>query len=89
MVDPGRTANPSDPVVGWLVGIFIVALAILAMGYLMFSADRRDAKPEIIEFVTSTLVIDHETGCEYVDGSGTTPRLGRDGRHICRDQGAK
>ena len=31
------------------------------------------------------LIIDYETGCEYLGSfSGLTPRLGVDGKHICR-----
>lgn len=32
------------------------------------------------------LYVDHGTGCHYLgNGHGLTPRMGRDGSHICRD----
>lgn len=52
---------------------------------LFYPADSTDKSQS--ERSGMSLHVDHETGCHYLGGSwgGITPRVDRDGNHICRE----
>lgn len=69
----------------WFVGI-ITALALLAIGYLVFAANET---PDSYRHLGSGLAVitDPETGCEYLTRSTQlTPRLDASGAPICTPQ---
>jgi hypothetical protein len=72
------------------VGI-ITALALLAIGYLVFSANSTGAPPkplapEVYERISEDMYRDKETGCYYWFFTGYTgfqPRLNKFGQPMC------
>lgn len=69
---------------GWFVGI-IVALALLAIGYLVFSANNPTDDTDPVGGRSGMgLYTDAKTGCQYLGRVyGLTPRLDASGKHIC------
>jgi hypothetical protein len=75
--DSYRPTRNSTP---WFVGI-IIALALLAIAYLVFSAS---TSPSARSGPDMLVLTDTETGCQYLYKSGgITPRVAADGKHIC------
>jgi len=56
----------------WAIGSAL--LSLFGYGLDSTDGDRRSGM---------SLHIDNRTGCHYLGGSGLTPRLDRNGRHIC------
>ena len=76
-----------DVSAGWFVGV-IIALAMLAIAYLVFAANTQTKKKgaEPARPYGVTVFLDTSTGCEYISGSlasAITPRLDANGKHIC------
>lgn len=71
------------PISFWLQ---IIALAV-ATGWLAQCASYRDDTDGADERSGMVLYRDARTGCEYLGNplGGITPRVGRDGKQICRD----
>lgn len=65
---------------GWIVALW------LAVAMLPGCRGRTSGEVVAGGFGNDPLVyIDRATGCEYLsDGKGLTPRMQRDGKHICR-----
>lgn len=65
------------------IALIAVSIAFVVSGCGSRAADDQSG---IRPLVMATVVKDKETGCEYVSNgsSGMYPRLGRDGKQICR-----
>lgn len=66
----------------WLAFSFLFAAAIEGLGLRPLDAtDARNGQRSEMKLRT-----DHGTGCQYLAtaGGGITPRLGRDGKQMCR-----
>ena len=66
-----------------LFWVGLMVMASLAISH--FTDIGRDNTDSPTERSDMRLLIDHGTGCQYLNrGSAITPRLGRDGKQVCR-----
>lgn len=69
----------------------LILAVVLLDGCKRAEAQHDKIKPNVSEFYGSDTIVrvftDPETGCQYLGmyGEAVTPRMGRDGKQICRE----
>lgn len=85
---PPRWKSSSADDTGWFVGV-IVALALLVIAYLVFSANALPSTPvkagPMILTDSGNIAHDPKTGCDYVEtrSGAITPRMDANGKQVC------
>lgn len=74
----------------WMCGVFIAGcLILLSMALVAKPSDKDSTDNPNGGRSGLRLSVDHQTGCHYLvaPGGGITPRLSRDGKHMCEQGG--